>query len=491
MNSSRILALFFPEFALQHLVRERPELQGGAIVIHAGGGGKARTCAMSDSALRAGIRVGWSLPQARARFPTLLCLPRDEAGEKRSMEAIAEALGWVSPRTVWKEGDCLLLNLGGTAHLHGGEEALARGVEASLQSQGVRARGAVADRPATAQAMAGHGGGDFTIVPPGEDRAALGGLPICALNEDARIVTALTAVGIHHLRAVAALGEHEMARRFGDAGVRIHQKSRGVWQEVLSWHRSQAPLRERMDLPDPCLALEGLAFALRSLLIRLEGRMQGRGVATVGWSLELEMDVGVPHVESFRLSCPQRGASVLLAMARHRLQHVRLPEPVVAIAVWTEGVQAFAGSQENLLDGTARGGEPLHALLGRLSAALGTEAVHSLQPADSHRPESAVSRRPFQPTDRSAGGGRPAGVRPTRLLQTPESLSFSSDGRGVFWRGRRRLIDHMGPVERLCGEWWDRPFQRDYHVLTLAEGGRWWIYRDGRLGEWRLHGFFE
>ncbi len=407
------------------------------------------------------------------------------------MEAIAEALGWVSPRAVWREGHCLLLSVGATAHLHGGEEALAKRVQASLETQDVRARGAVADRPATAQAMAQHDAGDFTIVPPGEDRAALGVLPIAAVNEDGGIVAALAAVGIHHLGAVAALGEHEMARRFGDAGIRLHQKSRGVWEEALNWRRAQAPLRERMDLPDPCLALEGLAFALRSLLIRLEGRMRGRGVAAVTWALELEMDVGVPHSESFRLSCPQRRASVLLAMARHRLQHVRLPEPVVAVAVWTEGVQAFAGSQENLLDGTARGGEPLHALLGRLSAALGSEAVHSLHPADSHRPESAVVRASFQPTHRPGGVSRAAGVRPTRLLQTPEGIVFSGDGQGILWRGRRRLIVHMGPVERLCGEWWDRPFQRDYHVLTLEEGGRWWIYRDCRLGEWRLHGFFE
>ena len=56
--------------------------------------------------------------------------------------------------------------------------------------------------------------------------------------------------------------------------------------------------------------------------------MLGRGVAVVDWSLALDMDVGDPHEESFHLSCPLQSASVLLAMARHRLQCVRLPEPV-------------------------------------------------------------------------------------------------------------------------------------------------------------------
>jgi protein ImuB len=219
--------------------------------------------------------------------------------------------------------------------------------------------------------------------------------------------------------------------------------------------------------------------------------MLGRGVAVVDWSLALDMDVGDPHEESFHLSCPLQSASVLLAMARHRLQCVRLPEPVVAVTVWTSRTQPFAGVQEDLLDGSAAAREPLHALLSRLSAALGAEAVHSQHSADRHRPERAVRRAPFQPTHRPPPVSMPKGARPTRLLHTPEALEIRRESRVVIWRGRRWHFVHLGAPERISGEWWEEPFHRDYHVMWLEEGGRWWIHWDRRVGEWRLHGFFE
>jgi protein ImuB len=49
----------------------------------------------------------------------------------------------------------------------------------------------------------------------------------------------------------------------------------------------------------------------------------------------------------------------------------------------------------------------------------------------------------------------------------------------------------LSPPERLAGEWWSEPFDRDYHRALLEGLGECWIYRDGSGGRLWLHGFFD
>ena len=69
---------------------------------------------------------------------------------------------------------------------------------------------------------------------------------------------------------------------------------------------------------------------------------------------------------------------------------------------------------------------------------------------------------------RTASGGRPARVE--------------IDGR---WFD---ITAAQGP-ERLSGEWWARPFQRDYWRVDLSDGRRAWVYREE--GHWLLHGWWD
>jgi protein ImuB len=69
------------------------------------------------------------------------------------------------------------------------------------------------------------------------------------------------------------------------------------------------------------------------------------------------------------------------------------------------------------------------------------------------------------------------------------------------WRGRGyTLIRGDGP-ERIHGEWWRRPAERDsirdYFQVEDQAGARFWLYRrgdalDDRTGDlsWHLHGLF-
>ncbi|WP_167766920.1 Y-family DNA polymerase [Jannaschia formosa] len=121
--------------------------------------------------------------------------------------------------------------------------------------------------------------------------------------------------------------------------------------------------------------------------------------------------------------------------------------------------------------------------------------------------------RPMQaPSDRLAPGGlgggglvAPARARPLRLLRAPERIEVLyavPEGPPIRFRWRRRpflIRRHQGP-ERISPEWWQAPATarlRDYYKVEVADGARYWLFREGVAGDgrggapdWFLHGLF-
>jgi protein ImuB len=92
------------------------------------------------------------------------------------------------------------------------------------------------------------------------------------------------------------------------------------------------------------------------------------------------------------------------------------------------------------------------------------------------------------------GARPPRAERPTRLLARPQALvALGEGGRLTALRlaGRTLRVLALSPAERLAGEWWSDPFDRDYHRATLEGLGDCWIYRDAGDGRLWLHGFFD
>ena len=104
-----------------------------------------------------------------------------------------------------------------------------------------------------------------------------------------------------------------------------------------------------------------------------------------------------------------------------------------------------------------------------------------------------------------ATGTTPAAPRPLRLLFPPEELRVlyavpeGPPAQFVWRRLTHRVARFAGP-ERIAPEWWrDRPGARlrDYYRVEDQSGRRFWIFREGILGDgrghepaWFLHGIF-
>ena len=106
----------------------------------------------------------------------------------------------------------------------------------------------------------------------------------------------------------------------------------------------------------------------------------------------------------------QRGgrAGAVLDLLRDRLERLRLPAPVRAVALEASDIRPLLTGSLDLFPGLDRAGTPVPGLLDRLRARLGEEAMRGLALVADHRPERAWRSREarwrrHKPTDRVPG----------------------------------------------------------------------------------------
>jgi len=525
-DAPRVLALWLPELPLQRLLRAREAAGAGRhgarppLAVEREG----RVVACEAEARARGVRPGDALVQARAACADLESVPADEAADRAALEGLAEALLALAPAVEIALPDVLFLDASG-AHLLGpgaiGERALLERAVAAAAELGLRARASLATGRGPARALARHGRGSQVI--PGAAAGALASLPLGALELPAVMAERLAALGLRRVEELARLPIEALAHRFGAAGVAAWRLAQGDDPSPLVPYVPARLPEERLELEAPVESAEPLLFGLKRLSDRLAARLAGRGLGATRLALALELDpAGVERLE-LALALPTAAASRWLLVIRERLGALRLPGAVTAVTLAV--AEAAPAAREQL----ALGDRPeqiaaLETVLTRLAARLGNEALFAARPVDCHRPEAAYAAaafaagKPEEEGRRSRGrdtaatatatvsstsnaatsteGVPPPSVlsRPTRLLARPEPLlALGEGGRLAAVRafGRTLRVLALSPAERLAGEWWAEPFDRDYHRAHLEGLGDCWIFRDAADGRLWLHGFFD
>ena len=459
--------------------------------------------AVTRAGAERGARAGTRLTDARALDPALMAVPADPAGDAALIERLARWAGRWSPLVEVDGTDALRLDVTGVAHLFGGEWELVADVQTKFAVAGLSTRMAMAPTAAAAWALAHYGNAPAVVC--GKDAGAkLADLPVAALRLPPEATRTLERLGLKTIGTLAGIERRSLARRFRDADNPVDALDRALGRkpEPLTPVRADRPPRALLKLEEPATHPEAPSQALERLipdLVRqLEKRHLGaRRISITGFRVD-----GSIAVASVATAIPSREPKHLRRLIADKAATLDPGFGFDAFALQADWAESLASAQDSLVEEPS-GEREVARLVDRLSVKLGPEKVRRPQPRESHLPERASDWRPaLEKVDPTA---LPAAQRPQRLLDRPEAIDViyaTPEGmpRRFVWRRAVHDIARVEGPERIAPEWWRERSTarlRDYYRVEDQTGRRYWIYREGLVGDgrgglpaWYMHGLF-
>ncbi|HPU14509.1 MAG TPA: DNA polymerase Y family protein [Polymorphobacter sp.] len=503
-TTRRYLALWFVYLPCERALSEllppaAPPETPFALVVRAGNA--LRLSAVGAPAARAGLSVGMTLADARARCPALQTLPHDPAADAALLERLAAHMQRFTPMVATDPPDGLILDITGCAHLFGGETALAA---QAVADAGLTTRHAFAAHAAAARALARHGTSDDVR-----------NLPVTALELSVEALSGLRRAGLATLGDLARRPLAGLAARFGVEAV---QRLRAILGEVsnpIAARQPVAAIGARARFAEPLAHTEAVLDVLEDLLVQTARQMEARALGGRRFVVTLERSDGARRRLVVETGLPVRDAAVVMRLLRERIDSLSDPlDPGFgfdSLALAVPRTQPL-GAQQIALDsghGASVGDDSVAALIDRLATRLGPANICQLRPRDTHIPEAAQQLVPATGAPQPAWPAAARRLRPLLLLDPPAAIttitSFPDGPPQRFrWRGRVHVVCHAEGPERIAPEWWRRadghlPGQhgltRDYYRVEDGEGRRFWLFRHGLYEErcdpvWYIHGLF-
>jgi protein ImuB len=516
VSSSRLLSLWLRRLSTDGIAKLRDKSReiSAPLVVYGKRGNAELLVAVDEAAERLGLHAGLALAQARAMHPVLQAIEEDAEAGAVLLEKIA---GWClryTPLVTVDAPDGLLLDIGGCAHLYGGEDTLVADLAARLERAGFAYCIAIAGTIGAAWATAHFG--EPGRYPCGEERSILAPLPLAALRLPADTVAALARVGLKRIGDIIDLPRSPLTARFGGDLMRQLDRALGAEHEPLNPRLPVAPYVAEQRFAEPIAREEDVLAVILRLAARLQFALERRGDGARRLELTLFRTDGELRRIAVGCSRPLRDPAQIRALFVERLAALAdefdpgfgfdMARLSVLVAETAPPEQIGIGGSEDAAE--------VDRLVDRLSARLGARRVRRLIAQDSHIPEIASAAVPAQMTGTDdnwpayrqyAAAAEPA-ARPLRLLARPEpieALAEVPDGPPLRFRWRRALhevIAAEGP-ERIEGAWWSEHGgpARDYFRVEDKSGLRFWLFRAGLYRDlargasaptWFLHGTF-
>jgi protein ImuB len=500
----RVAAVFLGKLRVE-IVGEKESLPLAVVVSRPGGAvqterdvlGNTRIDVASAEARAFGVRSGQTVSAARAKCAHLRVKVVGSQAVHAALVRIAESLLAFGPAVSFDAvKDMIWVEVGGCAHLHGGEEALAQAVRARVGEQGHACSVAIANGPRIAAAVARYWTRKMvSVVPEGEGARAMRVLPVAALGFEDDVMGWLSGLGLRTCGDLQKLPRRALGTRLGARAHDVMQLLDGEDRAPLEAHRPAEVPEEQVDLEWGAPTIESLVFVLTTLCERLSARLEGRAMGAGRVELVLGLDRALvsgtrhagkdgPPVSRVEvvLPAPIRGAKELFAVVRVRLDRHSIAAPVLSVTLRAHDLAPMTGMTRDLLSPEPKAERMLMPLVAELSAELGPERVGTLSLVDTWVPDerSVLSSRFLTPrfagAKRSGGGSGAApphtpqrervlvtsGLEPTRLVPPA--------------RVPRDSIEEVEILARVEGvAWWRRDVQRRDLAAGWLEGALAWL----------------
>ncbi len=470
------------------------------LVTAASDGRRLAVAAVDRAAGAAGLYPGMSLAQARAMVPGLCVVDAEPEADAGALRRLALWCLRYAPLCAADPPDGIWIDATGCAALHGGEAAMLQDMQTRLAAQGIATRTAMADTAGCAHAVARHGA--VTLVPPGEQMAALADLPVAALRLPGESVAALRRLGFERIAQLAAAPRAPLVRRFGPALIQRLDQAYGRVPEPLQPLLPEAAFSHRLAFVEPLLTAEAFTAVIARLVPAVCTQLEHAGQGARGLDLLFERVDGTVQAARIGTARPARDPAHLARLLTERLEQIDPGPGVEAMRLLVTLAEEFVPAQ---ISQDGQGAEDdIAGLIDRIENRLGVGRVWRAAQVASDVPERAVARvPPLAPV----GGGWPEALpRPVRLLDPPqpvEAMALLPDQPPVAftWRRHRHRLRRADGPERIFGEWWrssdEADAVRDYFAVEDEDGRRFWLFRRGNGADpatgdlrWFLHGLF-
>jgi protein ImuB len=510
----RIASIWLPHLAIERWTKGSDFPPDAPIVLTVEGTHGLIIHAVTPMAAERGARPAARLTDARALDPALVAVPADPEGDAEMVQRLARWASRWSP-LVEVDDDGLRLDVSGVAHLFGGEAGLVRNVRQRFATMGLTARMAIAPTAAAAWALSHFGGTELAV------------LPAAALRLDHDTLRTLERLGLKSIGTLMEMPRLALARRFRGAEDVVDALDRmtGHKPEPLTAAPIDPPPRALLKLEEPATHPEAASQALEQLipdLVReLEQRKRGaRRLSLTGYRVD-----GSVGIASVATAIPSREPKHLQRLLGDKAAALNPEFGFDAFALTAEWTEELGAAQESLVEEPS-GERELARLVDRLTVKLGPKRVRRPLAQESHLPERAsgwaaaisspalareVAREARRRGPSTSYAGPPPlkiegrKMRPQRLLDRPEAIDViyvTPEGvpRKFMWRRAVHDIARVEGPERIAPEWWRQPSSarlRDYYRVEDADGRRYWLYREGLIGDgrgglpsWFIHGLF-
>lgn len=474
------MAVHFPHLPLEALgispTDRRP------LALTEGEGRTARLCGLTAGAAQLGIRLRQPPAAALALVPGLQLHPREPARERGALLKLAAASQHFTPTVSVEAPAALLLEIEGSAHLFGGEEAIRDHARRHFAAEGFSAVTVVAVTPLAALWLA-EAGQETSITGLEELRSVLGRLPVRTLASTPEMQDACERLGIRHVADLLRLPRDGLAKRFGAPFLDTLDQALGLLSDPREAWEAPPRCRTSRELPGEFTSLDHLRPYITDLLAELCRNLRAYDAGTDKLGLVLRHWKRPPTILTVGSALPCRDAERWEELLETQLANLRLQAPVHELQLLSGRLQPFLAPNRELLPAHPGNSASFMALVDLLRARLGRRNVFGIAVTAEARPEWAFHvLEPGLPSPAL----RTTPPRPIHLLTPPLALPYKG---GRLHHQGSNLTLTRGP-ERIEGGWWEgEAWYRDYYEALSAQGERLWVFQ--QEGTWCLHGVFS
>jgi len=502
----RYLAALFPWLPAERWNRAAPRPPEAPLVFTERQRGALRLASVDTRAAALGLAPGMALADARARVQSLLVIPHDPALDHDWLDRLALGCARYTPLVALDPPDGLILDIAGSAHLFGGEAALAADVEARLERTGMTVRTALGPTADAARALA-----RYPAPPAPDEAAAIRRLPVGALELDPDATRALVRAGLKTIGDLANRPMASLAARFGAEAATALRRLLGEAPSPLVPRLTPPPVASERRFAEPVASTPHALCVLAELVDEAVEALAERGMGGRSFCATFFRSDGLARAIAVETGTPTRDAALVMRLFSERLEALRDPiDPGFGFDMIRHSVPRIEplGASQLRLEGGAARARAMDEFADRLATRLGRGRVRRYRPADSHIPEQAqlefpaIDAPPPEAWPEPSPGEPP--LRPFWLFDPPQPIEVIAevpDGPPQRFRWRRALHAvrrYEGP-ERIAAEWWRRRdnegLTRDYYRIEDDRGRRYWLFRHGLYEEkpdprWYIHGLF-